>query len=84
MTPQITPKVAAVYRHFGSRKLFAEHLYLCYGLYNRAPLVSIKSGIRIEHRAWGIELDYFGLRIANFGFQNAKSATDIRVNIFRF
>ena len=51
MTPQITPRVTAVYRHFGSRKLFAEHLYLCYGLYNRAPLVSIKSGISIEHRA---------------------------------
>jgi hypothetical protein len=51
MTPQITPRVTAVYRHFGSRKLFAEHLYLCYGLYNRAPLVSIKSGISIGHRA---------------------------------
>ncbi len=51
MTPQITPRVTAVFSHFGSRKLFAEHLYLCYGLYNRAPLVSIKSGVRIAHGA---------------------------------
>ncbi len=31
-----------------------------------------------------MELDYFGLRIADFGFQNAKSATEIRINISQF
>ena len=44
MPPQITPRVTALFRLFGSRKLFAEHLYLCYGLYNRATFGVNKIG----------------------------------------